>query len=71
LDHWGFTHEGVPSFDYINKSPLNLELETNPSKPLADLYIDNAMWPFAGEPLPLRQIARDLLKRGILQRGGD
>lgn len=65
----GFTDDqGKGLVDYVNNNPANAELDCCPTKPLADLMIDNAMWPFCGEPVPLEEVLTDLLKRRILQR---
>ncbi len=53
-------------FDYIGQSPLNAAYGSNPAKPLADLIIDNAAWPFCGRPVPLEEVMSDLLRRGVL-----
>ena len=54
-------------FDYIGQSPLNAAYGSNPAKPLADLIIDNAAWPFCGEPVPLEKVMDDLCRRGLLE----
>ena len=54
-------------FDYIGQSPLNAVYGSNPAKPLADLIIDNAAWPFCGEPVPLEEVMNDLCQRGLLE----
>lgn len=56
-------------FDYIGQSPLNAAYGSNPAKPLADLIIDNAAWPFCGEPVPLEEVMDDLCRRGLLEWG--
>ena len=53
-------------FDHIGQSPLNAIYGSNPAKPLADLIIDNAAWPFCGEPVPLEEVMSDLLRRRAL-----
>jgi len=58
-------------FDYIGQSPLNALLGSSPSKPVADLIIDNACYPFCGEPVPLREVMDDLSRRGILAWNGE
>jgi len=65
-----FIYNGAPAFNYINKSPINLHINCNPSKPIADLYIDNATYPFCGHPVPLREVAEELIRRGILDGSG-
>ena len=59
--------DGHLLFDYIGQSPLNAIYGSNPAKPLADLIIDNAAWPFCGEPVPLEEVMNDLCRRGILE----
>lgn len=54
-------------FDYIGQSPLNAIYGSNPAKPLADLIIDNAAWPFCGEPVPLEKVMDDLCQQGVLE----
>jgi hypothetical protein len=64
-------HEnGVPAWDYINASPMNAIKGCNPTKPLADLIIDNAAYPFCGRPVPLKKVIRFLLRNKILQNTG-
>lgn len=69
LEKWGFKYKSDLSVDYINQSPINLELNSPSPKIIADLCIDDRNYPFCGEPPPLEQIARDLVKRGILKKG--
>lgn len=59
-------NDGHLLFDYIGQSPLNAAYGSNPAKPLADLIIDNAAWPFCGEPVPLEEVMDDLCRRGVL-----
>lgn len=59
--------DGHLLFDYIGQSPLNAIYGSNPAKPLADLIIDNAAWPFCGEPVPLEKVMNDLCQRGFLE----
>jgi hypothetical protein len=72
IREWLKRHEftddtGQPLVDYVNNNPANAELDCCPTKPLADLIIDNSCWPFCGEPVPLEQVLRDLMTRGIVQ----
>jgi hypothetical protein len=60
---------GILLFDYIGTWPVPFPY--NPAKPVADLMIDDRMWPFCGEPVPLKEVMRDLLSREILQRPKD
>lgn len=70
LEKHNFTFKGEVCVDYINQSPLNLELSASSPKLITDLTIDNAAWPFCGAPVPLKAVARDLLNREILQGRG-
>jgi hypothetical protein len=58
--------DGRLLFDYIGQSPLNALLGSNPAKPVADLIVDNACYPFCGEPVPLAAVMSDLCQRGIM-----
>ena len=58
--------DGRLLFDYIGQSPLNALLGSNPAKAVADLIIDNACYPFCGEPVPLAKVMNDLCQRGIM-----
>ncbi len=58
--------DGRLLFDYIGQSPLNATYGSNPAKPLADLIIDNAAWPFCGQPVPLEKVMNDLRQREFL-----
>lgn len=70
LEQWEFTFQGEVAVDYVNQSPLNLEMRAATPKLIADLSIDNANWPFCGAPVPLKEVARDLLRRKILTGEG-
>jgi len=59
--------DGRLLFDYIGQSPLNAVYGSNPAKPLADLIIDNAAWPFCGAPVPLEEVMNGLCHRVILE----
>jgi len=58
--------EGDLTIDYIGNHPFG-DFPANPSKPVADLIIDNVAWPFLGEPVPLENVMNDLKARGKLQ----
>ena len=67
LKHYKFVDsKGKQLVDYINQNPLNAKIDANPSKPVADLIIDNAAFPYCGRPVPLDEVIHGLLDNGIL-----
>lgn len=65
-EHNFYDDVGQLLFDHINNNPANATRDCNPCKPLADVIIDNACWPWCGRPVPLQEVLEDMLRRGIL-----
>ena len=57
---------GDLTIDYINTHPEGHLFGMNPSKPAADLIIDNTAWPWNGRPVDLDCVMKSLKETGYL-----
>jgi hypothetical protein len=62
----GMAGRGNLTIDYINTHPWGHDFGMNPSKPSADLIIDNIAWPFCGQPVDLAKVMADLKLSGYI-----